>query len=33
LVSLEGQTRSRLRKYWAIPDRQALTSVVLRLDK
>jgi GNAT superfamily N-acetyltransferase len=33
LVPLEGQTRTRLRQYWTIPDRQAETSVVLRLHR
>jgi GNAT superfamily N-acetyltransferase len=33
LVPLEGQTRTRLRQYWTIPDRQAETSVVLRLNR
>jgi GNAT superfamily N-acetyltransferase len=27
------ESRSKLRQYWTIPDRQAETSVVLRLDK
>ncbi len=34
LVSLDSEkTRSKLRQYWTIPDRQAETSVVLRLDR
>lgn len=34
LVSLEGaKTRAKLRQYWTIPDRQAKTSVVLRLQR
>jgi GNAT superfamily N-acetyltransferase len=33
LVSIEASNRSRLRRYWTIPDRQAETSVVLKLEK
>ncbi len=33
LVSIEASNRSRLRRYWTIPDRQAETSVVLKLKK
>ncbi len=33
LVSLDSEkTRTKLRQYWTIPDRQAETSVVLRLE-
>ncbi len=34
LVSLDSEkTRIKLRQYWTIPDRQAETSVVLRLER